>query len=69
MKYDEGKWVITKNKYSIFTWDFWKHKKKIASAVVDVVGPEGCPPGGAATGGTMTAATCEGGPHHGGSVG
>ena len=30
MKDDEGKWVLTKIKYSIFTWDFGKYKNTIA---------------------------------------
>ena len=30
MKDDEATWVLTKIKYSIFTWVFGKHKKIIA---------------------------------------
>ena len=30
MKYDEERWVLPKNKYSIFTWCFGKYKPKIA---------------------------------------
>ena len=30
MKYDEGTWVLTKRKYSIFTWGFGNYKNTIA---------------------------------------
>ena len=32
MKYDEGTWVLTKQKYYIFTWNFCKYKKTIANS-------------------------------------
>ena len=30
MKYYEGTWLLTKRKYSIFTWDFRKYKDKLS---------------------------------------
>ena len=30
MKDDEVTWSLTKSKYSIFTWDFWKYKNTTA---------------------------------------
>ena len=30
MNYDEGTWVPTKSRYSIFTWDFGKYKNTIS---------------------------------------
>ena len=30
MKDNEGTWALTKIKYSIFTWNFWKYKRTIS---------------------------------------